>query len=237
MAGKESKGHPARLAPPPVPAGPEERAHSRREFFRKTGLAAAAAALAKSALFLPGCGGQRSLVMAVQSGPLYDTFHGLEAFVVPGTDDYSVHQGVSTPEPGAVDAGITDVLIQDLDLLVPFLPQFSAQVAGILDAVAHAINPAPVGPFTSPFANLSFQEKVVVFAVMESGLIDPALGPLAAGLLQFVGFLSYSEAGVFDPATGALTGTPLGWTLSNYSGVSDGHDEFKGYYQNRRKVS
>ncbi len=225
----------------PSSAGPmrpdaEARALSRREFFRRSGLLAAAAGLANLPAWLTGCAPQTA-VLGAQSDPLRDTLHGLEAFVVPGNDAYSVHQGVSAPDAGAVDAGTADILIADLDLLVPFLPQFSAQVAGILNAVAQAINPSVSGPFESTFANLSFQEKVIVFAVMESGQIDPALAPLATGLLQFVGFLAYSEAGVFDPGTGALTGRPLGWTMSNYAGVSDGHDEFKGYYQNRRKVS
>ena len=57
----------------------------------------------------------------------------------------------------------------------------------------------------------------------------PELRPALAGVLpQFVAFLVYSEAGVFDPVTRTLTGTPLGWKLSNYEGVADGRDEFKG---------
>jgi len=197
---------------------------------------AAAAALATAPDFLTEHNWVSTKAAADAPDPVHDTFHGLEAFVLPGTDPYSVHQGVSVPGPGAVDAGVTDVLIQDLDLVVPFLPNFSAQIAGILNGVALAINPAPAGPFSAPFANLSFPEKVTVFAVMESGVIDPALAPLAAALLQLVGFLAYSEAGVFDQGSGTLTGTPVGWTLSNYGGVADGHDEFKGYYQNRRMI-
>ena len=78
-----------------------------------------------------------------------------------------------------------------------------------------------------------------VFELLEGGVI-PELQPFAAlaGVLpQFVAFLVYSEAGVFDPNTRRLTGPPLGWDLSNYEGVADGRDEFKGYYQDRRKVT
>jgi len=40
------------------------------------------------------------------------------------------------------------------------------------------------------------------------------------------------EAGAFDPLTRTLTGPPLGWTLSQYQGVSDGRAEFLGYFRN-----
>jgi hypothetical protein len=100
--------------------------------------------------------------------------------------------------------------------------------------VAQAVNPSASGNFSAPFANLSFLEKVAVFQALEG---DPASRPLAGVLPQFVAFLVYSEAGVFDPNSRTLTGKPLGWTLSSYEGVADGRDEFKGYYQNRRKVT
>ena len=122
-----------------------------------------------------------------------------------------------------------------MDQAAPFVPNFSVQVAGILNAVAQEVNTSASGRFSAPFANLSFPEKVAVFAYLEGG--DPALRPLAGALPQFVGFLVYSEAGVFDPDERTLSGTPLGWTLSNYEGVADGRDEFKGYYQDRRKVT
>ena len=41
---------------------------------------------------------------------------------MPGPDDYSVAQGVSTVEPGGVDEGVTDILIATLDETTPFLP-------------------------------------------------------------------------------------------------------------------
>ena len=126
-----------------------------------------------------------------------------------------------------------------MDQAVPFLPNFSVQVAGILNGVAQVVNPSASGPFSAPFANLLFPEKVAVFefsrAATRSPNCDPV--PLAGVLPQFVAFLVYSEAGVFDPDTRTLTGTPLAGALSKYEGVADGRDEFKGYYQNRRKVT
>jgi hypothetical protein len=83
---------------------------------------------------------------------LHDMFNGLLAFIVPGRDDYSVAQGVSTVEPGGVDIGVTDILIATLDETTPFLPQFSATVAGILNNIALVVNPSPGGTFLSPFA-------------------------------------------------------------------------------------
>ena len=167
---------------------------------------------------------------------MHETFNGLLAFVVPGSDRYSEHQGESTAEPGGVDAGITDVLIASVDQAAPFRPtNFSVEVTGILNYFAQAVNSSASGPFSAPFANLSFPEKVEVFRRLEGA--DLALRPLAGALPQFVAFLVYSEAGVFDPDTRTLTARPLGWELSNYEGVADGRDEFKGYYQDRRKVT
>jgi hypothetical protein len=172
---------------------------------------------------------------AAETDLVHETFNGLLAFVVPGYDRYSEHQRVSTEERGGVDAGITDVLIASMDQAAPFLPNFSVFVADqILNRVAQAVNLSASGDFSAPFANLRFPEKVAVFQVLEG---DPDSRPLAGVLPQFVAFLVYSEAGVFDPDTRTLTGTPLGWTLSNYEGVADGRDEFKGYYQDRRKVT
>lgn len=62
------------------------------------------------------------------------------------------------------------------------------------------------------------------------------LQSLAGVLLPFGAFLVYSEAGVFDAQTRSLTGAPVGWTLSGYQGVSDGRDEFLGYFDGRRRI-
>jgi hypothetical protein len=70
---------------------------------------------------------------------VHDTFNGLLAFVVPGTDTYSQAQGVSTAEAGGVDAGATDSLIATIDGTTPFLPNFSAVVATILNILAEAV--------------------------------------------------------------------------------------------------
>jgi hypothetical protein len=164
---------------------------------------------------------------------VHDTLNGLVAFVVPGPDDYSLHQGVSTTEPGGIAASCTDALIVTLDGLTPFVPSFSATAASILNDVAQQVDPAATGPFQSAFARLSFAEKVYVIAAMDG--TDP-LKPLAGFLPAIIGFLSYSEAGVFDPKTMRLAAQPVGWQLSGYEGVAEGRSEFHGYFQDRRTV-
>jgi hypothetical protein len=155
-----------------------------------------------------------------------DTFNGLLAFVVPGHDEYSIAQGVSSTDPGGVDAGVMDVLIATIDESTPYVPQFSLLAAALLNGIAQAVNATGAGPFVSPFARLSFAEKTAVFQIMDG---NDAYKVLASVLPAFVAYFIYSEAGAFDPATRSLSGTPLGWRLASYAGVADGRDEFLGY--------
>ena len=177
-------------------------------------------------------------VRVFASGPdlTHDTINGLVAFMIPGPDAYSVAQGVSTPEPGGIAGGATDAYIHALNLDFLFLPTLADMVAGLLNDVARGVNPGASGPFDSPFANLSFGEKATVFAVLDG---DPAFDPLRnlisiiPGLLVFIAF---SEAAVWDRATRTLTGTPLAWTLSGFAGPAEGRDDFRGYFENRRRA-
>jgi hypothetical protein len=166
-----------------------------------------------------------------------DTFNGLLAFVVPGPDQESVAQGVSTAEPGGVEAGVTGALIHSFDTGQPSPPggpPTSVAAAGLLNQIAAKVRPDTAAGPGSPFARLSFGDKVAVFAALET---DPQLAPYRAlaGLLLFVpAALTYSEYGVFDFSRRELTGWPVGWTISGYTGVADGHDELKGYFEGRR---
>jgi hypothetical protein len=155
------------------------------------------------------------------------------AFVVPGSDAYSIAQGVSTTDAGGVAVGDIDDLIATLDESTPFLPQFSAVVSAVLNGLAQSVNPAAVGPFQSPFANLAFPEKVVVLQIMDA---TDSLKVLAGVLPAFVAFFCYSEAGAYDPSTRSLTGDPLAWRLSSYQGVTDGRAEFRGYFPMSRQT-
>lgn len=183
---------------------------TRRELLRFTFFGAALAGIASA----PSFGGW---AQAAEPSPdlLHDTINGLLAFVVPGSDDYSVAQGARTPNAGGVALGVADTLIATLDETTPFIPHFSATVAGILNIIAQAVDPAASRGFQSPFANLTFGEKVAVMQIMDD---TDSLKPLAGVLLAFVAFFCYAEA----------------WPLSSYQGVADGRDEFLGYFSNDR---
>jgi hypothetical protein len=203
---------------------------SRRGFLESALLAGAASAVVSASEFLASSGWLEAAETA-SVDLIHDTFNGLFAFVVPGPDAYSVAQGVSTSEPGGVDAGGVVVFIPTLDGSTPFVPAFSATVAGALNGLAQSVNAATTGPFLSPFARLSFAEKAAVFQIMDATDSLKLLGGL---LPLFAAFFTYSEAGAFDPATRSLTGQPVGWSISSYQGVSDGRDELRGYFPEHR---
>jgi hypothetical protein len=207
---------------------------TRRAFVVQAGLVVSALAP------LPGVLGRVGWLedaQAADSDVVSETFNGLVAFVVPGPDAYSVAQGESTAEPGGIDAGATPALIAGLNFAQWFNPTAAEAVATLLNGVALAVNPnAASGSFSSPFANLTFAEKAAVFAVLEGDAQFAPLRSLVGSLLALVAFLSYSEVGVFDPVTRTLVGQPVGWTLSSYDGVAEGRDEFRGYFENRRRA-
>ena len=202
----------------------------RRQLMRIGFFASAGFAIANS----PMIGHLMKTAKAATPDLVHDTLNGLLAFIVPGTDAYSLAQDVSSITPGGVDANVAEVLIQTLDRSAPFIPQFSAIVASILNNLAQLVNSAAAGPFASPFANLKFTEKVAVLEIMDA---TDSLKSLGGVLPAFVAYLVYSDAGAFDPATRSLTGQPVGWTISKYSGVADGRDEFRGYFQNRHRTN
>lgn len=211
---------------------------SRRDFLRKSGLLAAAAALVQTEWM-----GRVLLPEArAEHGPdlITDTFNGLAAFIVPGDDPYSAHQGVADTRPGAVAACTGPFLAATLDVInlaPPPFPGFGALVSFILNNVAQAVNPAPSGPFDSPFANLSFGEKATVFAVMESGQAGAELIPLGGVLPWLTGYIAYSEAGLLAPDCCTLSGLPVGWANTGYGGPADGHDDFQGYFEGRTSTA
>src|SRR5262249_9268425 len=162
-----------------------------------------------------------------------EMLNGVAVFFVPGPDPYSAHQGESAPEPGGLETGAGEGLFQGLNFANPFVPNLADVVAALLNSTALAVNPAASGPFVSPFSNLSFADNAGVLPALEG---SPASAPRPGSLPLVVGFLAYAETGVFNPATRTISGRPIGWDLSNYSGVSNGRDEFKGYFRNRRKA-
>jgi hypothetical protein len=212
---------------------------SRRALLERAGLAGAGVMLAQIPGFLSAKGWLEA-AHAQSADGTRDALNGLVAFSVPGPDPYSVAQGQSTKEPGGIDAGATDLLIELLDRFVGLpastLPA-SGGVAQILNGYALQVNPAAAGgAFASPFARLSFDDKVEVFRRFESDTEGSELRFVSGILVGAVGFLAYTEGAVFDRNTRQLTGTPVGWTLSQYDGVAEGRRELRGYWKGRRKV-
>ncbi|GAB3283352.1 hypothetical protein [Parasphingorhabdus pacifica] len=202
----------------------------------------------------------------------------LPDFLMEALDEFlPFPQSVGRPVVQAVATGLSDSGIElplGLDGLLPgelatldralgrliatdaALP-LSVPIALLLNLVASEVNPAAVeGPFLSPFARLSFEDKAAVFERLEGpvpelvNLLDAEfpepLKQSVSGLLRFVSgallefsaFGGYSEYAVFDAETRELTGKPVGWRLTGFDPpeVHDGWDDFIGYYQNRQEV-
>ena len=174
-------------------------------------------------------------------------------FISPGPDEYSVAQGETTDSPGAMEAGTTDLLIQNLDNFLPAADvggaanddtvPISGAVANLLNSTAAQVDPAAAnGAFPSHFSRLSFANKAEVFNRIEATAGDDGVSAqlrFVGGILPgFTAFLAFGEAAVFDPETKKLTGRPVGWELSGYqpNGPVRGWNELKGYYQGRRKA-
>jgi len=148
------------------------------------------------------------------------------------------------------------VVLRNDDTLPLSLP-----IALMLNQLATLTDPGSlVGPFVSPFANLSFADKAAAFrlleedtatlvALIDDGLTEPArqsvsglLKFLGGALLEFSAFGAFSEWGVLDARTRTLTGVPVGWRLTNYLASTgfrpvEGWDELKGYFEGRTEVT
>lgn len=206
--------------------------HSRRLFLTRSALALAAAAVAPTLLMRAG----KAEAAVLSPEAVRDALNGVLAFVVPGGDAYSVQQGLTHATPGGVESYAVLPLEYGLNqgAAPPPFESLSELIAYTLNTLTGYVNPAVTGPFASAFANLSFAEKAAVFQIMESGAAGAELVPLANSLLLYAGLMTYSEAPVLNPVTGELMGTPVGWTISSYDGIADGHADYQGYYRGRR---
>jgi hypothetical protein len=164
------------------------------------------------------------------------------------------------PELAGVPLSVTDQLDDAVRAYIENDQTIPAAVivALLLNQLAVMTNPAAVsGQFLSPFARLTFAEKLAAWeslegaepdlvATIDANLPSPetesvsgVMRFLGSALPAFVGFFTYNEAAAFDATTRTLTGRPLGWTLTGYQpdGPVDGWDEFKGYFQGRRRAT
>lgn len=218
--------------PDPIPS-----ATSRRRFL--AGAAAGAGGLA-----IAGAWPQHA---AAGVTSIDHAFAGVAAFVAPGNDAFSRHQGVRTDQPGGVDAQAGRVVIETLDAALPLVlgeaevrAPGALGVAILLDTLAVQRRALSViGPFASPFANLKYLEKRWVLEQLD---LSPLLNgtPLEYGgnaITTLAAMGAFSERASFDRRAGVLTSRPKAWDRSQYGGVSDGWPEFIGYYQDRTEVT
>ena len=229
---------------------------TRREFLASLGGLAAATAAVSTLPELLGHRGWWSAAYAEDADVVLDTYNGLAAMVWPGNDRYSVAQGESNGRPGAIAANAGRQTMIALDGIVPAgdvggTVPLSGAVASAMNSVALQVNPSAAGGgFASPFARLSFADKVAVWRILEQDARPLSEGDptQTAGFLQnlfgvlpaLVAFLAFSEVDVFDPHRRTLTVRPAGWDHCNYlpgrTEPVDGWDDLQGYYQDRREV-
>lgn len=168
------------------------------------------------------------------------------------------------PEMAAEDVGENgEYILENLDRTFTELLEGevsnSVLVALLVNLAATRVSGSIDGPFPSPFANLTWEQKAQVFEELESyhswlkraitwaipnrdyrEAAPGVLNSLIAFMLRISGFGSYCEFAVFNPATREVVQRPLGWVLSQYapdappSGI--GSDDFIGYFQGRRSV-
>lgn len=119
---------------------------SRRVFLSRSGILGVALAVGSPLLWTrntraqTGAPSLEEIRFALDALAL-DTMGGLCAFVVPGDDPYSVAQGESSAEPGALAAGVDEFLVESLD---DFLPFPSPELADLVGALASALAATPL---------------------------------------------------------------------------------------------
>ena len=210
---------------------------SRRTFVSRSAMLTAAAVFGQ----VPGFVAQQGWVDEADAQTpdmTHDTLNGFVAFVVPGRDAYSVAQGQSTEEPGGIDAGATDLLIETANKYAGSSGTSGVPgadgVAALLNRAALSANAAAAGGFVSPFARLSFEEKVEAMRQLERDTEGSVLRAISGTLIGVTAFLAYSEGGVLDRGRREAPVEPVGWRLSRYSGVAEGRDELIGYWKGKR---
>ena len=211
---------------------------SRRAFVSRSAMVAGAAVFGQIPGFLARQGWLEE-ARAQTPDMTHDTLNGFVAFVVPGPDPYSIAQGQSTPEPGGIEAGATDLLITTANRYAGASASSGVPaaegVASLLNQVALRVNPAAAGGgFISPFARLKFAEKVEAMRLLEQDTEGSTLRAISGTLIGITAFLAYSEGGVLDPNRRETTAEPVGWRISQYDGVAEGRDELIGYWKGKR---
>ena len=126
----------------------DQRTLSRRGFLARVGVLGVA--VGSGALAAPGLAGASPLT-TTDAGALRplladlarDTLTGLAVFVVPGPDPFSRAQGTPRREPGAIEAGTPESLVDLLDRVVPFPDAMARPVAAAFQTALAGTDPEP----------------------------------------------------------------------------------------------
>ena len=131
---------------------------SRRAFLARIGVLGAGTLLLPNCLMAPegtgaaaselGLGPLVELLRPVLAQLSRDTLNGFVAFTVPGRDAYSSAQGTPRGEPGGIEAGGTDFLIDNVDRFLP-LPDEIVRPAAVALMTARLASFSPVAHASS----------------------------------------------------------------------------------------
>jgi hypothetical protein len=120
---------------------------NRRQFLWRTGALGAAASVFLYPSMARAAGALDPLISGIAAPALKmlsrDTISGLIAFQVPGSDQYSRAQGVTSPRPGGIDAKAQDLLMIDLD---DFLPVPDTYAQALAASFTTAVSDIPIPP-------------------------------------------------------------------------------------------
>ena len=180
-------------APVPVPRFPrvEEVGFNRRAFLWRTGTLGAAATIALYPQIARAAGALDPILDQIAKPAMdvlaRDTIAGLVAFEVPGTDRYSQVQGVTSPNPGGVDAKATEVFLVDLDEFLPVPETYAHALAASLTTAVSDL-PLPLnelGVLGQLGEGLAAQMDDALRALLESDTSVP-LSLVIALMLNFL---------------------------------------------------
>jgi hypothetical protein len=148
---------------------------SRRTFLARIGV------LGAGTLLVPGCmvpertgevdselllGVVVDLLRPVLAQLSRDTLNGFVAFGLPGRDAYSSAQGTPRSEPGGIEAGGTDFLIDNVDRFLPLPDAIVRPAASALVTALHDL-PLPIDP---GLLGILIGPSVVTIGVVDSAL-------------------------------------------------------------------
>jgi hypothetical protein len=117
-----------------------------------------------------------------------DTIAGLVAFEVPGSDRYSVAQGVTSTRPGGIDAKGPDVFLTDLD---EFLPVPDTYVHALAASFTTSVSEIPIPlSLLGPLASLGEQHAAQMDDALRSLTQSDAAVPLSLLIALMLNFLA-----------------------------------------------